>query len=145
MKDMLKNMFYIGAGAAFLTKEKLEELRTELIEKGKMTQDEGKQFIDDIVKKSEEAKTQLDEQIHGAITAQLKNMDIATGDDIGYGAQHWHESGHEQIIDIFHGQVCEFPQRSHANPGANTQHQSNQKNGHTVGFVGFFRQARRFD
>ena len=54
-------MFYIGAGAAFLTKEKLEELRTELIEKGKMTQDEGKQFIDDIVKKSEEAKTQLDE------------------------------------------------------------------------------------
>ena len=82
MKDVLKNMFYIGAGAAFLTKEKLEELRTELIEKGKMTQDEGKQFIDDMVKKSEEAKTQLDQQIHGAITAQLKNMDIATGDDI---------------------------------------------------------------
>ena len=82
MKDVLKNMFYIGAGAAFLTKEKLEELRTELIEKGKMTQDEGKQFIDDMVKKSEEAKTQLDQQIHGAINAQLKNMDIATGDDI---------------------------------------------------------------
>ena len=82
MKDVLKNMFYIGAGAAFLTKEKLEELRTELMEKGKMTQDEGKQFIDDMVKKSEEAKTQLDQQIHSAITAQLKNMDIATGDEI---------------------------------------------------------------
>lgn len=82
MKDVLKNMFYIGAGAAFLTKEKLEELRTELIDKGKMTQDEGKQFIDDIVKKSEEAKSQIDEQIHEAITARLKNMDIATGDDI---------------------------------------------------------------
>lgn len=82
MKDVLKNMFYIGAGAAFLTKEKLEELRTELIEKGKMTQDEGKQFIDDMVKKSEEAKSQLDQQIHDAISAQLKNMDIARGDDI---------------------------------------------------------------
>ncbi len=82
MKDVLKNMFYVGAGAAFLTKEKLEELRTELIEKGKMTQDEGKQFIDDMVKKSEEAKSQLDQQIHDAITAKLKNMDIATGDDI---------------------------------------------------------------
>ena len=82
MKDVLKNMFYIGAGAAFLTKEKLEELRTELIDKGKMTQDEGKQFIDDIVKKSEEAKSQIDEQIHDAITARMKNMDIATGDDI---------------------------------------------------------------
>ncbi len=82
MKDVLKNMFYVGAGAAFLTKERLEELRTELIEKGKMTQDEGKQFIDDMVKKSEEAKSQLDQQIHDAITAKLKNMDIATGDDI---------------------------------------------------------------
>jgi polyhydroxyalkanoate synthesis regulator phasin len=82
MKDVLKNMFYIGAGAAFLTKEKLEELRTELIEKGKMTQDEGKQFIEDMVKKSEEAKSQLDQQIHDAISAQLKNMDIARGDDI---------------------------------------------------------------
>jgi polyhydroxyalkanoate synthesis regulator phasin len=82
MKDVLKNMFYIGAGAAFLTKEKLEELRTELIEKGKMTQDEGKQFIDDMVKKSEEAKNQVDQQIHDALTARLKNMDIATGDDI---------------------------------------------------------------
>lgn len=84
MKDMLKNMFYIGAGAAFLTKEKLEELKTELIEKGKMTQDEGKQFIDDIVKKSDEAKSQLNQQIHDAITAQLKNIDIATGDDIAH-------------------------------------------------------------
>ncbi|NNK14011.1 MAG: hypothetical protein HKP52_07220 [Desulfofustis sp.] len=82
MKDVLKNMFYIGAGAAFLTKEKLEELRTELIEKGKMTQDEGRQFIDDMVKKSEEAKSQVDQQIHDAITARLKNMDIATGEDI---------------------------------------------------------------
>ena len=82
MKDMLKNMFYIGAGAAFLTKEKLEELRAELIEKGKMTQDEGKQFIDDMVKKSEEAKNQLDQQIRDAINAQLKKMDVATADDI---------------------------------------------------------------
>lgn len=83
MKDVLKNMFYVGAGAAFLTKEKLEELRTDLIEKGKMTQDEGKQFIDDIVKKSEEAKSQLDQQIHEAIIDQIKKMDVATGDDIG--------------------------------------------------------------
>ncbi|MEJ2057552.1 MAG: hypothetical protein P8X39_06915 [Desulfofustis sp.] len=82
MKDTLKDIFYIGAGAAFLTKEKLEELRTELIEKGKMTQDEGKQFIENIVKKSEEAKSQLDKQIQDAITAQLKNMDIAMADDI---------------------------------------------------------------
>jgi polyhydroxyalkanoate synthesis regulator phasin len=34
MKEMLKNMVYAGIGAAFLTKEKIEELKGDLIEKG---------------------------------------------------------------------------------------------------------------
>ena len=45
MKETLKNMFYIGAGAAFLTKEKLEELKNDLMEKGNVTQEEGKQLL----------------------------------------------------------------------------------------------------
>ena len=50
MKDLLRDIFYMGAGAAFMTKEKVEELKKELIDKGKMTQEEGKQFVDDLVK-----------------------------------------------------------------------------------------------
>ena len=82
MKELLKNMFYIGAGAAFLTKEKLEELKTELVEKGKMTQDEGKQFIDDLVKKSEDAKGNFEQQVRDTVSDQLKKMNVATGDDV---------------------------------------------------------------
>ena len=38
MKEVLKNIMYAGLGAAFITKEKLEELQKELIEKGKTSQ-----------------------------------------------------------------------------------------------------------
>ena len=82
MIESLKNMFYIGAGAAFLTKEKLEELKTELVEKGKVSQEEGKQLIDEMFKKSDEVKQQLEQKIQDAINDQLKKKNVATGDDI---------------------------------------------------------------
>lgn len=82
MKETLKNMFYIGAGAAFLTKEKLEELKTDLVEKGKVTQEEGKQLFEEMFKKSEEAKNQLERKIQDAVTDQLKKKNVATGDDV---------------------------------------------------------------
>jgi polyhydroxyalkanoate synthesis regulator phasin len=82
MKETLKNMFYIGAGAAFLTKEKLEELKADLIETGKVTKEEGKQLIEEMFKKSEEAKKQLEQKIQDAVTDQLRKKNVATGDDI---------------------------------------------------------------
>jgi len=82
MKETLKNMFYIGAGAAFLTKEKLEELKTDFVEKGKVTQEEGKQLLEEMFKKSEEAKNQLEQKIQDTVTDQLKKKNVATGDDI---------------------------------------------------------------
>ena len=82
MKETLKNIFYIGAGAAFLTKEKLEELKTELVEKGKVTQEEGKQLIKEMLKKSEEAKNQLEQKIQETVTDQLKKRIVATAEDI---------------------------------------------------------------
>jgi len=82
MKETLKNMFYIGAGAAFLTKEKLEEFKTDLIETGKVTKEEGKQLIEEMFKKSEEAKKELEQKIQDAVTDQLRKKNVATGDDI---------------------------------------------------------------
>ena len=82
MKETLKTMFYIGAGAAFLTKEKLEELKTELIEKGKVTQEEGKQLLEELTQKSEDAKNQLDKKIQAAVAEQLKKFKMASSDDV---------------------------------------------------------------
>lgn len=82
MQDFIKDVFYLGAGAAFVTKEKLEELKKELVEKGKMTQEEGKQFVDDLLKKSEKSKKDLEKRIQDTVIEQMKKMNVATGDDI---------------------------------------------------------------
>ncbi|ADW18691.1 hypothetical protein Despr_2554 [Desulfobulbus propionicus DSM 2032] len=82
MKEMLKNIVYAGIGAAFLTKEKIEELKGELIEKGKMSQEEGKQFVDDLLRKSEKAKDQLDLWINKRVEDRIKQLNLATKDEI---------------------------------------------------------------
>lgn len=82
MKEMLKNVLYAGIGAAFLTKEKIEELKGDLIEKGKMSQEEGKQFVDDLLRKSEKAKDQLDLWINKRVEERVNQLNLATKDEI---------------------------------------------------------------
>ena len=82
MKEMMKNIVYTGLGAAFLTKEKIEELRSEFIEKGKITKDEGKQFVDELAKKSEKAKEQLNLWINMRVEEKVKQLNLATADEV---------------------------------------------------------------
>jgi len=82
MKDLLKNVLYAGVGAAFLTKEKIEDLKGELIDKGKMTGEEGKQFVDDLIRKSEKAKDELELWINQRVEERIKQLNIATSDEV---------------------------------------------------------------
>jgi polyhydroxyalkanoate synthesis regulator phasin len=83
MKEMLKNMVYAGIGAAFLTKEKIEELKGDLIDKGKISQEEGKEFVDDLLRRSEKAKDQLDLWINKRVEDRVNQLNLATKDEVG--------------------------------------------------------------
>ena len=82
MKETLKNIFYAGIGAAFLTKDKIEELKGDLIEKGKLSQEEGRQFVDDLMRRSEKAKDQLNLWINKQVEDRVNQLNLATKDEI---------------------------------------------------------------
>jgi polyhydroxyalkanoate synthesis regulator phasin len=82
MLDLMKKAIFTGLGLAFMTKEKIEEFSKEIIEKGRLSDTEGKKFIDELQNKSEEARKKLQEQIQSAVNHTLKKMNIATKDDI---------------------------------------------------------------
>ncbi len=81
MKELLKSIVYTGIGAAFLTKDKIEELKDDLVEQGKISQDEGKQFVDELVKKTDSIKDSLDLKISKIVEEKIKQLDIVTNDD----------------------------------------------------------------
>ncbi|MBC8207778.1 MAG: hypothetical protein H8E79_01235 [Desulfobulbaceae bacterium] len=82
MKELLKNIAYTGIGAAFLTKEKIETLKDDLIAQGKIKEDEGKQFVDELVKKTDSIKDSLDLKISQIIEDKIKALDIPTNADL---------------------------------------------------------------
>ena len=82
MKDLLKNLMYAGVGAAFFTREKLEEVGKELVEKGSLSIDEGKEFVDELLKKSDSAKEQLEQWINRRVEERVKKCHIASSDEI---------------------------------------------------------------
>ncbi|MCI5221638.1 MAG: hypothetical protein D3924_02890 [Candidatus Electrothrix sp. AR4] len=82
MKELLKNMIYTGVGAAFLTREKLEEMRKELVDRGNLTRDEGKEFVDELVKKSDSARDQLELWLNRQVEHRVRQLNLATADEL---------------------------------------------------------------
>jgi len=82
MKDLVKKIMYTGAGLAFMTKEKIEEISKDLVEKGKLTEKEGKEVIDDLVRRSKEAKAKVEGQIENAVQKILRRMNLVTKEDL---------------------------------------------------------------
>ena len=82
MKDVLKNVMYAGIGAAFLTREKLEEVGKELAEKGCLSIEEGKAFVDDLLKKSETAKSNLEQWIGRKVEERMQTCRCVNTEEI---------------------------------------------------------------
>ena len=82
MKETLKNILYTGIGIAFLTKDKIEELKADLVEKGRISQEEGRQFVDDLLRRSEKARDQLDLWINKRVEERIAQFNLATRDEL---------------------------------------------------------------
>jgi polyhydroxyalkanoate synthesis regulator phasin len=82
MFDLIKKTILTGVGLAAMTKDKVEELAKELTEKGEITEKEGKELIDDLLKRSEQAKKDLETKIEKIVEKVLGKMNLASKEDI---------------------------------------------------------------
>lgn len=78
----IKDLFYLGIGAAMLAKEKFEEETKEYIEKGKMTKEERDAFIEKAKAKAKEEEQEFQSRIKDIIKDALSEMGLATKEDI---------------------------------------------------------------
>jgi len=80
--ETLKKTLYAGVGMAFLTREKIEEMAKKMADEAKLGESEGKKFIDEILKKSEEAKSSLQRAVDAGVAAALERMNVARDRDL---------------------------------------------------------------
>ncbi len=82
MIDLVKKVLLTGVGVAALTKDKIEEVANDFIEKGKMTEKEGRAFVDDLVTRSEESRVEFQKQIESRVQKALEKMDLAKKSEV---------------------------------------------------------------
>jgi polyhydroxyalkanoate synthesis regulator phasin len=82
MVDLIKKALYTGLGLAVLTKEKAEELIKELAEQAKLSEHEGKDLMDSLLKHSEQARNDFQSKLDEAVLAVVNRLNLATKDEV---------------------------------------------------------------
>ena len=82
MFDLIKKTLLTGLGLAAMTKDRIEEFAKDLVEKGEMSEKEGKELIDELWKKSEQARKDLETKMEGMVQKAIEKLNMATKEDI---------------------------------------------------------------
>ena len=82
MIDLIKKIVFTGVGLASLTKDKIEALGKEIADQAKLSEKEGKELLDELMKKSEESRKEVAGQVEKFVKESLEKMNLATRDDL---------------------------------------------------------------
>jgi polyhydroxyalkanoate synthesis regulator phasin len=80
--DLIKKTMMAGIGLALKTRDEVEDIARELSKKGSMSEQEGKKFLDDLLKRYDEARDKLEGRVEETVKKILKKMDIVTSDEL---------------------------------------------------------------
>ncbi|UCG06978.1 MAG: hypothetical protein JSV83_24285 [Desulfobacterales bacterium] len=78
MADLIKKGLFAGIGLALKTWDEVEALAKELIHKGKMSEADGRKFLNDLQKKYEQTQKKLEARVERSVKDILKKAEVAT-------------------------------------------------------------------
>lgn len=81
-RNFFQEGIYAGLGLALRTKERVEEFAKKITSEYEMNEEEGKRFMDDLVKQSEETRTRLDEIIEKRMETYINDAGLSTKADM---------------------------------------------------------------
>lgn len=82
LSDDLKKVFLFGVGAIAKTSEKSKELIDELIEKGALTVEQGKNLNEELKHNLQEKIIEKEKELNSELISQIKDMKNLSDEDI---------------------------------------------------------------
>ncbi len=82
MEDTFKKILHTGIGFLSLTKTKVEELVNDLIDKGRLSREEGERIMKDFKKDSATSREAIEKEMKQWLENALSKMDIAQKKDL---------------------------------------------------------------
>lgn len=82
MTDFFKRIFLSGLGALAVTAEKANEIIDELVKKGEITFEQGKEIAKEYRAKIGSHMQEIDRKVESTVKSVIETMNIATREDI---------------------------------------------------------------
>ncbi len=82
MNESVRKMVLLGMGIAALTREKAEQLADELVEKGEISEAESRDFVKDMMDRSEQHRTAIEKKVESEMKKAAAKLNLATKDDL---------------------------------------------------------------
>lgn len=81
-KELLKKIAYLAIGIFSPESSHFNDMVNQWIEKGKMTEEEGRKFVEDVMDKATGVKAELEKNIREQSQSFYENIHVATTDQI---------------------------------------------------------------
>lgn len=82
MFDLVKKSMLASVGLALKAWDEVEELANDMVDKGKMTEQEGRKFIDELQDRYQDTQKKLEERVEKSVKDILKKVDVVTQDEL---------------------------------------------------------------
>ena len=79
--DLIKNFVYAGVGLATMTTDKIKETIDDLVEKGKISDTEGKKIIEDFLNTTEEKRAEFESKLKNTSAKISNKFDFNKNDE----------------------------------------------------------------
>lgn len=82
MMEFMKKVMFTSMGLAAMTRDKVEELAKEFANQAHLSNEKGKEFVDELVARSEKARKELESNVQRMVNDRLRQANIATHEDV---------------------------------------------------------------
>lgn len=82
MLDLVKKMVFASIGLVLKTKDEVEEMARDFVKKAELSENEGKKFINDFLKRYDESREKLEEKVEKSVKDVLNRSSLATKEEL---------------------------------------------------------------
>lgn len=82
MIDLVKKMVFAGIGLALKTKDEVEDIARDFVKKAELSENDGKKFINDFLKRYDESREKLEEKVEKTVRDVLSRSSLATKEEL---------------------------------------------------------------
>ncbi len=82
MIDLIKKTLLTSVGLAVMTKDKVREMGEDLASQAKLSENEGREFVDNLLKQSDAARAEFETRVGAVVKKAIEGMNLVHKDEI---------------------------------------------------------------